>query len=96
MIEERSAEPSNKNRKCPYLRNRWTDFKQTWRVHGYTMQKYHFKKTGPTKVCGAKLVLFYWKVLGLGVKRLPQRCAAPSQGTKHLGSRCTAPSSFPS
>ena len=44
-VEVHSAEPSRKERKCPYLGNHWTDCNQNWCVDAYTMHKFASKKS---------------------------------------------------
>ena len=43
MIKADSGEPSRQNRKCLYLKKRWTDFNQTCCMDEYSMQKNHSK-----------------------------------------------------
>ena len=61
MMEACSTEPCRKNRKCPYLRNRWTDFNETCRVDVYSMQKCHSKKSGPLRCAAPSYCPFFWK-----------------------------------
>ena len=61
MIEVSCAEPSSKNQKFPFLKNCLTNINQIWCVDGYTMQKYHFTKSGRSKGSALSYCLFIGK-----------------------------------
>ena len=82
-IEERTAEPSCKKRKCPYLGNRWTDFNETWRVDGYTSGSIILKNQDDQ---GAQR-----RVIALSLGSVGPRCEAPGIEGRSAKSRCEAP-----
>ena len=57
MIEVHSVVLLPLNQKCLFLGNCWTEFNQSWRVLGYTMQKSKSKKLRQLRcAAGAELL----------------------------------------